>query len=99
MLLDQRDRWRAGILALQIELASSAYVNQAREGAVLTMTKIKVGVVGLGEVAQVIHLPILQAHADQFEIAAICDISQELLSAWENAITSRSNAAISTIRI
>src|SRR5713226_3999281 len=45
------------------------------------MTKIKVGVVGLGEVAQVIHLPILQAHSDQFEIAAICDISQELLSA------------------
>jgi predicted dehydrogenase len=45
------------------------------------MTKIKVGVVGLGEVAQVIHLPILQAHSDQFEIAAICDISRELLSA------------------
>ena len=45
------------------------------------MTKIKVGVVGLGEVAQVIHLPILQDHSDKFEIAAICDISQELLSA------------------
>ncbi len=27
-----------------------------------------------------IHLPLLQAHADQFEIAALCDISQELLS-------------------
>ena len=45
------------------------------------MTKIKVGVVGLGEVAQVIHLPILRDHSDKFEIAAICDISQELLSA------------------
>jgi predicted dehydrogenase len=45
------------------------------------MTKVKVGVVGLGEIAQIIHLPILQAHADKFEIAAICDISQELLSA------------------
>jgi predicted dehydrogenase len=42
---------------------------------------MKVGVVGLGEVAQVIHLPILQDHSDKFEIAAICDISQELLSA------------------
>src|SRR6202043_2717036 len=52
-----------------------------RKGVVLTMTKIKVGVVGLGEVAQVVHLPILQAHFDQFEIAAICDISKELLSA------------------
>jgi predicted dehydrogenase len=45
------------------------------------MTKIKVGVVGLGEIAQVVHFPILQAYFDQFEIAAICDISQELLSA------------------
>jgi predicted dehydrogenase len=45
------------------------------------MTKIKVGVVGLGEIAQVVHLPILQAYFDQFEIAAICDISQELLTA------------------
>ena len=45
------------------------------------MTKMKVGLVGLGEIAQIIHLPILQAHSEQFEIAAICDISQELLSA------------------
>ena len=44
------------------------------------MTKIKVGVVGLGEIAQIIHLPILQEHSDKFEIAAICDISQELLT-------------------
>src|SRR5947209_6581672 len=50
-----------------------------RKGA-MTMTKIKVGVVGLGEIAQIIHLPILQAHSDKFEIAAICDISQELLT-------------------
>src|SRR5207247_4644718 len=45
------------------------------------MTKINVGLVGLGEIAQVIHLPILQAHSDKFEVAAICDISQELLTA------------------
>jgi predicted dehydrogenase len=45
------------------------------------MKKIKVGVVGLGEIAQIIHLPILQAHSDKFEIAAICDISHELLTA------------------
>lgn len=45
------------------------------------MTKLKVGLVGLGEVAQVIHLPILQQYSDLFEIAAICDISQELLTA------------------
>jgi predicted dehydrogenase len=45
------------------------------------MRKVKVGLVGLGEVAQIIHLPILQAHSDQFEIAAICDLSRELLAA------------------
>src|SRR2546421_1846663 len=45
------------------------------------MTKINVGLVGLGEIAQIIHLPLLQAHSDKFEIAAICDISQELLTA------------------
>jgi predicted dehydrogenase len=43
------------------------------------MTRMKVGVVGLGEVAQMIHLPILQDRADLFEIAAICDVSQQLL--------------------
>lgn len=47
----------------------------------MTMTKAKVGLIGLGEVAQVIHLPILQALSDRFEIAAICDISRELLDA------------------
>src|SRR5882672_3749586 len=43
------------------------------------MAKIRVGLVGLGEIAQVVHLPILQSYADTFEIAAICDISRELL--------------------
>jgi predicted dehydrogenase len=42
---------------------------------------LKIGVVGLGEIAQIIHLPNLQAQADLFEVAAICDISQELLDA------------------
>src|SRR6266702_4265305 len=45
------------------------------------MTKIKVGLVGLGEIAQIVHLPILQEYSDKFEIAALCDISQELLAA------------------
>src|SRR2546422_6442561 len=45
------------------------------------MTKIKVGLVGLGEIAQIVHLPTLQEYSDKFEIAALCDISQELLAA------------------
>jgi predicted dehydrogenase len=45
------------------------------------MKRVKVGVVGLGEVAQIIHLPILQAMHDRYEIAAICDVSPGLLQA------------------
>lgn len=45
------------------------------------MKQIKVGVIGLGEVAQIIHLPILQSLAEQFEISAVCDISPGLVQA------------------
>ncbi|HZG88158.1 Gfo/Idh/MocA family oxidoreductase [Paenibacillus sp.] len=45
------------------------------------MSKVKVGIIGLGEVAQIIHLPILQALSDRYEIAALCDISPSLV-AW-----------------
>jgi predicted dehydrogenase len=43
------------------------------------MSTLRVGVIGLGEVAQVIHLPILQTMADHYEIAAVCDISPGLV--------------------
>lgn len=42
------------------------------------MTKLRVGFIGLGMVAQVVHLPVLRAMADQFEIVALCDISEKL---------------------
>jgi predicted dehydrogenase len=42
------------------------------------MTKLRVGFIGLGMVAQVVHLPVLRAMAREFEIVALCDISQEL---------------------
>lgn len=45
------------------------------------MKRVKVGVIGLGEVAQIIHLPILQNLANQFEISAICDVSPGLVQA------------------
>ncbi len=45
------------------------------------MTRLKVGLVGLGEVAQITHLPVLQSLADKYEIAALCDISPNLLQA------------------
>ncbi|MCR6032122.1 gfo/Idh/MocA family oxidoreductase [Nocardioides sp. zg-579] len=43
------------------------------------MTRLRVGVVGLGEVAQVIHLPVLESLPDRFELAAVCDISPGLV--------------------
>jgi predicted dehydrogenase len=39
---------------------------------------LRIGVVGLGEVAQVVHLPILESLPDLYEIAAVADISPSL---------------------
>jgi len=47
----------------------------------MDMRKLKVGIIGLGEVAQIIHLPILESLSDRYEISAICDISPLLLKA------------------
>ncbi|WP_233711028.1 Gfo/Idh/MocA family protein [Lederbergia citrisecunda] len=44
------------------------------------MKKLKVGMIGLGEVAQIIHLPILQALSHKYELSAFCDISESLLT-------------------
>ncbi|AZN39190.1 Gfo/Idh/MocA family protein [Paenibacillus albus] len=41
---------------------------------------LNVGLIGLGEVAQVVHLPVLQSLPEQYRIAAICDISPKLLA-------------------
>jgi predicted dehydrogenase len=41
--------------------------------------RIRVGVAGLGAVAQAVHVPLLARHPDDFEIAAICDLSSGLL--------------------
>lgn len=44
------------------------------------MPKLKVGLIGLGEVAQLMHLPLL-ADDPRFEIAAIADVSPSLVAA------------------
>jgi predicted dehydrogenase len=43
--------------------------------------RIKVGVVGCGLVAQVMHLNYLRELGDRFEIAAVCDVSEEVRAA------------------
>ncbi|BBI36580.1 oxidoreductase [Cohnella abietis] len=44
------------------------------------MKKLKVGVIGVGEVAQIIHLPILESLPELYEMVAFCDISPKLLA-------------------
>ncbi len=44
------------------------------------MTILKVGIVGLGEVTQIIHLPALAHLAGQFEVTALCDVSEPVLN-------------------
>jgi predicted dehydrogenase len=39
------------------------------------MRKLRIGLVGLGLVAQVVHLPVLRMLADRFEVVAGCDLS------------------------
>jgi predicted dehydrogenase len=46
---------------------------------VIGLSKLRVGVIGLGEVAQIIHLPIIEALPEHFELAAVCDISPSLV--------------------
>ena len=41
---------------------------------------LRVGVMGLGTVAQAVHLPILLRHPDQFQIAALCELSPSTLA-------------------
>ncbi|MFZ4385913.1 MAG: Gfo/Idh/MocA family protein [Chloroflexota bacterium] len=42
--------------------------------------RIRVGIIGSGAISQIIHLPILRQLREQFEIAALCDISAETMS-------------------
>ncbi|KKK89445.1 hypothetical protein LCGC14_2733010 [marine sediment metagenome] len=43
------------------------------------MSRLSVGVIGCGAIAQIQHLPHLRELNEQFEVGAICDISRELL--------------------
>jgi len=43
--------------------------------------RVKVGVIGCGLIAQVMHLHYLRELGDRFEIAALCDISEEVREA------------------
>jgi hypothetical protein len=42
---------------------------------------LRLGVIGLGTVAQAAHLPILAKRRDVFQVAAVCDLSTSLCEA------------------
>lgn len=44
------------------------------------MEPIRVGIVGCGEVTQIIHLPALRMLPEQFQVTAICDVSRKVLA-------------------
>jgi predicted dehydrogenase len=46
-----------------------------------SMKRLKVGVIGCGLIAQVMHLHYLRELSDRFEIAALCDLSEEVRTA------------------
>jgi predicted dehydrogenase len=39
------------------------------------MTRVRIGVIGCGAIAQIQHLPFLTELAEEFEVASVCDIS------------------------
>src|SRR5260370_33210738 len=45
----------------------------------LTQPRLRVGVIGCGLIAQVMHLHYLRELSDRFEIAAVCDLSRTVL--------------------
>lgn len=45
----------------------------------MTSNLVRVGIVGCGEVAQIIHLPTLHVLADRFRVTALCDVSRAVL--------------------
>ncbi|MER7892089.1 Gfo/Idh/MocA family oxidoreductase [Micromonospora sp. NPDC094482] len=43
------------------------------------MSRLSMGIIGLGEVAQVVHLPALRSLSDLYQVTAVCDLSPGLL--------------------
>jgi myo-inositol 2-dehydrogenase / D-chiro-inositol 1-dehydrogenase len=43
----------------------------------MTRSRVRLGVIGLGVVAQAVHLPLLRNRYDLFEVTAVCDLSAE----------------------
>jgi predicted dehydrogenase len=53
--------------------------NEYQEREVTTLKRLRIGIVGCGEVSQIIHLPALEQLSDKFHVTALCDISPSVL--------------------
>lgn len=53
------------------------------------MSRLRIGIIGCGDVTQIIHLPSLYQLSERFAVTAICDVSQKVLAgvgdAWNIA--------------
>jgi predicted dehydrogenase len=47
----------------------------------MSPNKLRVGLIGCGGIAQMMHLPFLEKNSDLFEIKALCDLSAKVLNA------------------
>lgn len=45
------------------------------------MPRLRIGIVGCGEVTQIIHLPALAQMPAEYEVTALCDVSEKVLAA------------------
>jgi predicted dehydrogenase len=59
--------------------------------------RLRVGIAGLGAVAQAVHLPLLASLADTFEIAAMCDLSPGPLAALGDRYRVPASARFATV--
>lgn len=62
------------------------------------MLRLRIGIIGCGGVAQIVHLPALYQLSDLFEVTAICDVSDNVLAgvgdAWGIAARTRDYAEL-----
>jgi predicted dehydrogenase len=67
----------AAAMGVQSRCARTFHSDQEETGAV---KRIRVGIVGCGLIAQVMHLPHLRELGDRFSVTALCDLSEETLA-------------------
>jgi predicted dehydrogenase len=62
------------------------------------VTRVKIGIIGCGEVAQINHLPSLGFLGDLFEVTALSDVSSAVLGGSANS-TVLKNAFSTTVTL